>query len=212
MKKQKYIAKKLREHEIETNISCSICKKCQGQCCKTSGCGLLPCDVEDMSVEGIKKMLDTGKYSISYIVQLEPVIPIASLTSREEGRGRIANSLIRSKCSLLKEDGCTLSEEERPTQALLLIPGENMNCTELITPRENIDEWLVHQQILEQVILDETGKTLDEIFEEGCAEDTKYLANKIENQEELTDLEKIVFKVLERKAYYELEQLLYRML
>lgn len=202
--KKEYIAEKMRNEGVTANVNCSICSKCKGKCCKISGCGLMPCDVEDMSVDGIRRMLDTGKYSISFLLKMNPPRPMLSMISREVGRGRINPSLIRTRCSLLDENGCTLSEEERPTQALLLVPGENLDCHELVTISETISEWSKYQDILAEVIFLETGKDMIELFEESCQNDTDYLIDKFQRQEDFTSTEEIALNALANKMYQEI--------
>ena len=202
MNKEQYIASKLREFPNVKHIDYSICSRCKNCCCKITACGLLPHDIPELTVDGIKRILDTGKYSITfmYIASINKPLPI--MISREIGGDKINNSLIRTTCSLLGENGCTLSEAERPTQALLLIPRENEKCETLVPGWETMREWQEYEELMKTVIFEETGKSVNELFEEGCRKDVKKLIQKIENDEELTYTEDIAMDLLTQKAMH----------
>lgn len=169
--KKQYVQIKIRRYEKENGCLCNyidrkICSECGGQCCKSTPCSLMPCDVKDMSVGGIKRMLDSEKYSLRLILsgtEEKPHYTIC-MSARMQGTNRIRNNLLYSPCALLGENGCTLSDEERPTCALLTIPGPNQNCKMLVSPKEYIDAWDKYAGILEEVWKSETSITPEEYF------------------------------------------------
>lgn len=176
--KQSYIDFMKRTNRINSHTDCSICSKCGGRCCKTGGCGLMTCDLPELTVEGITKMLDSGKYSITFLYSdLFGIIP--TMHTREEGADRINNSPIRKACSLLGNKGCTLSELERPTLGLLLIPDVNYECHLLVDAFDSIHDWLPLKSLMEEVIFKETGKTSSELFYRGCIDAAMELRTKL---------------------------------
>lgn len=176
--KMSYINFKKREHGVNSHTNCSICSECGGRCCKTGGCGLMTCDIPDISVEGITKLLDSDKYSITFLYSdLFGIIP--TMHTREEKADRINISPIRKACSLLKNNGCTLSREERPTLGLLLIPEPNFDCNLIVDGFDSIHDWLPIKDVMEEVILKETGKTSKELFYRGCIDAAMELRTKL---------------------------------
>ena len=148
----------------------SECAKC-GQCCLKNACACVPEDFDDLSVKGIEKILDSGKYMICAFygnASMPNGIPIEALpviTAREVGcpDNGIYITMLHSKCAMLGPNGCKLSEDERPSQGLLLIPdGKGCKCY-LDAPT---DFWREHWNALDEVIKKRTGKTCQELFEE----------------------------------------------
>ena len=157
--KQAYINLKKREHNVTSHTNCSICSECNGKCCKSGGCGLMTCDIPEISVEGITKLLDSGKYSINFLYSdLFGVIP--SMHAREEDASRINNSPIRKTCSLLGNNGCTLSKKERPTLGLMFIPKPNFDCKLIVDDLDILYDWIPLKDLMEKVIFKETGKSV----------------------------------------------------
>ena len=198
MDKKEYIAEKMREFPNENHIDRSICGKCKRCCCKIGACQLMTCDISDMSVEGIRKMLDTNKYSVyltfGFLFGELVVLPV--ICAKEIDAGRVKASFFRKQCALLGENGCSLSDEERPTLGLLLIPNSNDKCRTAVNNEETFLDWYPHKSIMDEVVFLETGKTTEEIFDDAVDEAAEQLFLKITNKEELTDSEILVCDVL----------------
>lgn len=197
--KKAFIEFMKRRFSQNSHINCSVCSACGGACCKRGGCGLMTCDVPDMSVRGIERLLHTGKFSIAFACAFSDgiPIPIPIMTAREIGCGKINESIIRKPCALQGEKGCLLSEEERPTQGLLFIPKANGDCKNLVGAMEVFADWAPYKEILETVIEKETGKTLNELFYKGCIEAAMQIRQKLDTRTELTDSEADVVELLE---------------
>ena len=159
MTKKEYIKRKTRRKKY---INPELCSTCLKPCCKASGCDAIPLDVNPFTPEHIIELIDKGIYSISYtITYSRDVIPI--LRSREIDAGVFNFSDKHKPCALLGKHGCTLTEEERPSLALLLIPRlhpfheEWRDCKLIIKTREFIKLWHKVSGIMEEVVEHYTG-------------------------------------------------------
>lgn len=198
--KTAYIAFMKRRFSQSSHVNCSICRKCGGTCCKRGGCGLMTCDIPEMSVIGIRRMLDTGKYSIMFFcADLGDGIikPIPIMNAREVDSGRVNNSIIRKQCALQGENGCMLSDTERPTMGLLYIPKGNGECKMLIDAMEVFKDWYPHAQMMEEVVRQETGKSSQELFYSGCVQAAMEIRQKMDLGADLTSTEIDALQVLD---------------
>lgn len=168
MNKKEYIKRKTRGRKY---INYELCSKCLDKCCNKSGCHAIPLDVEPFTPENIIRLIDKGIYSISYICGYNRIIPI--LRSREVDSGIFNLSDKHKQCSLLGEHGCTLTEDERPSIALLLIPRlhpfheEWRDCKLLVKTKEFIKMWSDVTDIMEKVVKHySNGKDFETIFRE----------------------------------------------
>lgn len=135
-----------------------ICSKCPHKCCENGGCMLMPVDIEPFTVEHIIQLIDSGKYVITIKVYDYNAV-LTCLSSREvDDNGVFRINKPHSTCSLLKEKGCSLSEEERPSMALLLVPNENFTCRQLLPSYEIIDSWKRQASIMKKVVYYYSGK------------------------------------------------------
>lgn len=196
--KQEYIKQQLRYYQKRTgkkcvNINHKVCAKCGGKCCKSSGCSLMPHDVWQMSVKGIKEMLDTGHYSIRVIELIfdNKVEYIVGMSTRRVNNQRVENNWMDGPCVLLEEHGCMLSDAQRPTCALLSIPSTDplKDCELIITHPEYTMAWKKHATILNKVLKDETGHTPEEQYIESAMLTYKILADKLQKGLALDEFE-----------------------
>lgn len=169
MNKKEYIKRKARNRKY---INSELCSTCPYSCCKYSGCDALPFDIEPFTRENVIRLIDKGIYSITYTFTYDRrVIPV--LRSREVDAGVFNLSNQHKPCALLGENGCILTEEQRPTLALLLIPklhpfhDEWRNCKSLVRTREFIKMWDKVSDIMEDVVEHYTdGKDFETLFRE----------------------------------------------
>lgn len=196
--KKHYIECIKRRFSQSSHINCEICSECGGNCCKRGGCGLMTCDVPELSVRGIRKMLDTGKYSITFFAANMDgeIIPVPIMNAREIGSERVDYSIIRKPCAQQNEEGCSFSDDERPTLGLLYIPKTNRDCKLLVSEMELLGDWYPHKEIMEEVILEETGKSSKELFYKGCIEAAMEIRSKLDVKKELTESEMCALEVL----------------
>ena len=174
MNKKEFIKRKTRRKKY---INPELCSTCLEPCCKASGCDAIPLDVEPFTTEHIIELIDKGIYSISYTFGYRgELFPI--LRSREEGTGVFNFSDEHKPCSLLGEHGCTLSEEERPTMALLLIPKQHVyydewrSCKQLLKTRKYLNLWRKQVNIMEEVVEHYTGgKDFETLYWETICEE-----------------------------------------
>lgn len=197
--KNAYITSKMRDFPRNPYLNHSICEKCGGKCCKAGGCGLMPCDVPEMSVEGIRKMLDTGKYSITFFCAATEcgIIPIPIINAREVDSGKVNNSIIRKPCALQGEKGCELSDDERPTMGLLYIPIAKGDCRMLVSANDTLNEWFPYKAIMDEVVFEETGKSSEELFYSGCVQAAMEIRQKLDMGIEFTEAEMNAITILE---------------
>lgn len=152
-----YAGKKLEDKEI--------CKNCGGKCCKAAACHFAPGEIEDLSVEGIKKLLKKKTYisvvrhssSIceSILRDFRPSGPYYyTLRMRSRGTGAaasVAEINADQKCVLLTSKGCKLPYEKRAMGAKLLIPKKDGKCEQLYGMDECVHDWKPYQKELKEV-------------------------------------------------------------
>ncbi len=142
-----------------------ICQICGGKCCLDSSCDYIVSDIKEFSVPYIRNLLDRGLALIKAIFykdkddKLNVLLVLRTPSIRS---GKIDLVSIDSKCAHLGDNGCTLPYENRPGFARHLIPSNLFNCyNDLDIDLEN-RKWVKYQDILEEVIYEETGKTKEE--------------------------------------------------
>lgn len=142
----------------ECYVCPELCSKCPHKCCENAGCMLMPVDIQPFTVERIIQLIDSGKYIITIKVYDDNAVFTCLSTREVDDNGVIRISKPHRACSLLKEKGCKLSEEERPSMALLLVPDENFTCRQLVPSYEITDSWKRQASIMEKVVKHYSGK------------------------------------------------------
>lgn len=204
--KKSFIAEMRRRNFNSQYINHSVCDKCKGRCCKDGGCQLMTCDVPEMTVQGIIQLLNTGKYSIVfafYKFEVDEAIIMPTIQARELACGKVNKHVLRRPCSLQGANGCTFSDDDRPTGGILFAPGPspNNNCKFLIDYETLVMDWLPQKQILDEVVLLETGKTTEELFVEGCEEDLEEILDTVAKGKELSSAESYACEILAAMGY-----------
>ena len=134
-------------------IQSEKCTHCTRSCCEAGGCLLLPMDIEPFSTKNVIKHIDTGKFSI--IARFFPVMNYQlRLQSREIDSDVFDINKPHTQCALLSLTGCSLSEEERPTYALTLIPGDYGygSCRQAVSQSEIANMWHKVQRTMQEVV------------------------------------------------------------
>lgn len=136
-----------------------LCKACGGKCCKKSGCDYYTSDFEALTKEALIKILDTGNVSIVAAMMLgelksgeKTMTPFLYLRARNEGRDVVDLLSLKRQCSMLREDGCFYSLEDRPSGGVHFIPRENNKCKRVDNPQEELAKWLPYQNILGRMV------------------------------------------------------------
>lgn len=149
-----------------------ICAGC-GECCKQNGCGFLPSDFKSMDYEYIKSRLEDNDVSIigELLIDVSALnIPVwnvfLSMRTRNVDREVIDLISYYNTCSMLKEDGCSYSDQERPAFGRNLKPMPDRNCIQMIDTDMFKSSWLPYQEMLGQLVFDFTGKTVRERIED----------------------------------------------
>lgn len=182
---------------MEEYINYEMCKKCGGACCKETGCIYLPTDFESLTFKSLVKLLDQGNISIagepysnlfgnawSYL----PYLRVRNINSK------IVDLVTTGQpCKLLTSNGCSLSEQDRPTLGLLLKPTVIGGPCDNDFPLNTVENWLNYSEVLHQLIKYYTGKSLIDVFVEQMAVKIKNIENKKKTKQKLTGMEQIVF-------------------
>ena len=142
-----------------------VCKQCGGQCCQRAPCHWSPKDIEDLSFNGLKKLLSEKKYisvlrfpgcvcesCLRTIDYSGMYYYILRTRTRGTGIAAIATKISKEdKCMLLSPEGCKISFEERPMGARLLIPDAERRCKHLYDLDDCIHDWQKYQEVLRKV-------------------------------------------------------------
>lgn len=160
-----YRQKVLKYYENEKAENPEICKECGGKCCISAPCHWSPQDIEDLSYDGLKKLLEDKKY-ISILQMPSEVCECCLrevfatgdyyyvLRTRTRGTGiAVIKAEIHrdDPCMLLKPDGCQISFQERPRGARLLIPMKNYKCKSLYDFDDCVYDWEDYQEVLSEL-------------------------------------------------------------
>ncbi len=162
-----------------------ICKKCGGYCCTKSGCDYWISDFEDLTYKGLLKKLSEGNISVVALLRFSEIrgktccTPFLYLRARNNNRDIIDLVSVKTKCSMLKENGCYYNFMERPGGGRNLIPGLNKNCVPEQDPLEKILEWDSYQKVLARIVKNYSGMSV----EKKLREDVKNLIVKLIKKE-----------------------------
>ena len=152
-----------------------ICGKCGGKCCKKSGCDYSTKDFNDLSVNTIYKKLEEGNISIVSFLTFNrfsngrmACSPFLYLRARNTGRDIVDLLSFKKQCSMLKEDGCTYSVNDRPSGGINLVPNDKGPCRPAVNPFEIVKEWEAYQKQLRKLVKRITGKSVEEKLREDA--------------------------------------------
>ena len=144
-----------------------ICRECGGFCCKKSGCDYSPRDFSDLSINKLHEKLLEGNISIISYLEFKRsgngklyAEPFLYLRARNTDRDVVDLVSYKKRCSMLREDGCSYSFEERPFGGRNLIPGKT-RCVPEVDPYDIVMEWGRYQKVLHRLVKRITGMSVD---------------------------------------------------
>ena len=146
--------------QIENNEDREMCKKCGGSCCRNMGCHYSPDDFDNITYESLKEKIEEGYISIDwwdgnpfdeedeeYEIFENKYINALYLRIRNEDAD-IVDPSWGGRCSLLTDEGCSLSFEERPMGAKALYPNYPYGCEQNYTKHQCAKDWFKYEDIL----------------------------------------------------------------
>lgn len=151
-----------------------FCRQCGGYCCKKSGCDYWVDDFDDKTYNGLLEVLATGNISIFSLLKFQKLkngklvaIPFLGLRARNTDRDIVDLLSIKTTCSMLREDGCTYSLEDRPSGGVNLIPGESKyHCRPFKKPLDEMVKWNSYQKQLRKIVKKYTGMSVEDKLRE----------------------------------------------
>ena len=197
------------------NINYEMCKKCKGTCCKENGCIYLPYNFDSLEINYLKKLLKKGNISISG--QPFPILNNKAWSYLPYLRARNKNAEIvdlfteGGPCKLLTQQGCRLTEEERPALGLLIKPTKiGGPCERLYTIEDTMD-WINYNKTLEQLIEYYTHETYIKAIIHQIENRMENIQNKIKKLKQLKEMEKVLISwyklIIENKPFYTIEEI-----
>lgn len=145
-----------------------ICSACGGYCCKKSGCDYATKDFDDLGVNALYQKLEEGNISIVSFLSFKRLgngmliaNPFLYLRARNSDRGVVDLLSFKKQCSMLKEDGCSYSLEDRPSGGVNLIPKDPKPCKPEVSPFEIVKEWERYQKVLSRLVKRFTGMSVE---------------------------------------------------
>lgn len=195
--------------KIENKEMCSVCG---GKCCIKSGCDYAPRDFKSLGINDLYKKLEEGNISIVAAIIFRKVKekmlvePFLYLRARNTNRDVVDLLSMKTTCSMLRDNKCFYSYEERPAGGVNLVPRDyGEKCFPKEDPRKIIREWERYQKPLGRLVKRFTGKSVDEKFRE----DVEQLFYDIlsENYDGVADIEieDIKSMILQLSVVYEEE-------
>ena len=157
-----------------------LCAKCGGYCCKAGGCMYFVSDFENMKIDYLDSVLDTGRVSIKTALRFDMlpngkiiVNSILYLKARNVGHDAIDLISLQTRCASLEENGCHFTLEKRPSGGVMHIPKENNGhfaCYSAFDSPNEVDKYIPYQKILHRLVKRRTGKSVDEKIKEDVEE------------------------------------------
>ena len=147
--------------DISKNVNSEICSECKGRCCKHCGCFFSPYDFEEISFEFLKKEIEKGYISVSFLdADLIKQPEVFILRIRNSGKPVVDTGYPKSPCILLTEKGCKLDYEHRPKGARFLIPLKEGPCRSEYSLIDCANEWKVYQDVIFELMYYFEGKEI----------------------------------------------------
>lgn len=140
-----------------------LCSECGGECCKSLPGILFPEDVGEVTHSNIKRLLDTGRYTIDwwegdprYVRERRRPLMDRCMFVRPAVKGKEGETFdpawSGNDCTFLTSSGCQLEPEKRPTGCKLLEP-KSLGCRYRgkmkDSKREGALAWLKYQVMLD---------------------------------------------------------------
>ena len=145
-----------------------ICSRCGGYCCKKSGCDYATSNFHNLGINSLHEKLAEGNISIVSFLTFKRLplgklvaTPFLYLRARNTDRDVVDLLSFFKQCSMLKEDGCSYTLEERPKGGVNLIPKDPKPCVPEVNPFEIVDGWNQYQNTLSRLVKRITGMSVD---------------------------------------------------
>lgn len=150
------------------------CRNCGGYCCKKSGCDYWVDDFNDKSLKGLLEVLSSGNISIVSLLKFQKLknekivaVPFLCLRARNTDRDIVDLLSIKTTCSMLTENGCSYSLEDRPSGGVNLIPGKSrFECRPAKNPLDEMMKWDAYQKPLRKIVKQYTGLSVEDKLRE----------------------------------------------
>lgn len=183
-----------------------LCSRCRGFCCIKSGCDYSAFDFDDLRSNALYNKLMEGNISIVSFLRfkkssngVEYVEPFLYLRARNTGREVVDLLSMKTRCSLLTENGCKYDASNRPSGGLNLIPDKN-GCYPLEDPFKIVDTWKSYQKVLSKIVKRITGNNVDKQLEIDVGNLFYDVLN--DRYDNVTEREKHEIGILVRKLAY----------
>lgn len=193
---------------MEKYIDYEMCKKCGGECCKQNGCVYMPKDFESMEFSYLKDVLEEGRISISgqpteFASNAWTYVPY--LRARNKDAAIVDLITNGGPCINLTPNGCSLSEEKRPTFGLLVKPTKIGGPCEKVNS-VSAEEWLNYSEVLERLVKYYTNKDIIDIIVDETAKKILAIKKKKKANIKLNPMELQnaywYFAIMNNKPYY----------
>lgn len=153
------------------NENLDICSECGGKCCIKCGCDYAATDFSDTTYKGLIKELAVGDKSIVAFFKFKTLPngkyiaePFLYLRARNKNRDIVDLVSMKTRCSLLGENGCSYDYEHRPFGGKNLIPVRKRDgdCKPKVPQIDIINTWQEHQQHLRRIVKFYTGVSVEQ--------------------------------------------------
>jgi len=155
---------------MEKTENRNLCAECGGYCCKKCGCDYFVSDFENMKLDYLIDVLNTGRVSVVSFLDFKTLPtgkiicnPTLYLRARNINRDEIDLLSFKTTCASLEENGCYYDLEHRPSGGSTLIPrviDEEFACYNEIDKLEELKKWNAYQKVLERLVKRFTGKSV----------------------------------------------------
>ena len=131
-----------------------------------SGCDYSAKDFKDCSYNTLIKELAKGNISIVSFIKFKEGRDYESflyLRARNMNRDIVDLISMKSKCSMLGDNGCIYDYKHRPEGGKNLIPRKDIDspCIPDRDPKDIVMSWKPYQKVLKRIVLEYTGMSVE---------------------------------------------------
>lgn len=155
---------------MQKHENLDICKECGGRCCKKCGCDYSVKDFHDLTYNGLLQVLTMEDKSIVAALNFKTLNngkfiaePFLYLRARNVERDVVDLVSMKTRCSLLTDQGCSYDYEHRPFGGRNLVPSRKQDgpCRPDEDPLEMLKLWEPYQKQLRKIVKNYTGMTVE---------------------------------------------------
>ena len=148
-----------------------LCRKCGGKCCVKCGCDYSVDDFSEHTYKAFLEEISKGDKSIVAMLKFSTLPngkfvaePFLYLRARNVNRDVIDLVSMKTRCSMLTDNGCSYDYSNRPFGGRNLIPSSKgvHYCKREVAQMDVMKKWEPYQKVLGKIVKRYTGMSVKE--------------------------------------------------